>query len=218
MTLVGALGRYTRQPSRAHDGERCALCSAELTEPHPHVVELARRSLACACRACAVLFSDPSPSGARYRTVPDRVLVDPEFSLTDGEWATLQIPVGLAFLVRRADGWTACYPSPGGALESPLLPEALHPLAARSRLVERVEPDVEALLFRRGVGRLRDGGASCYLAPLSACYELVGLVRRHWKGFDGGDTAWHAIDAFFDALRARSRPIAATPPAAGGSR
>ena len=211
MTLAGALGRYARVRSRERDGDRCALCAAKLGEPHPHVVELAQRTLACACHACALLFADEGVSGARYRTVPDRVLVDPAFALTDGEWAALQIPVGLAFLVRRTPEptWTACYPSPAGALESSLSAEALAPLVARSRLLSIVEPDVEALLFRRGVGRLRDGGEACVLAPLSACYELVGLVRRHWKGFDGGNLAWQAIDAFFAALRARSRPIPA---------
>ena len=29
----------------------------------------------------------------------------------------------------------------------------------------------------------------------------------HWKGFDGGEEAWAAIDGFFDAVRERSRPV-----------
>ncbi|HET9557873.1 MAG TPA: DUF5947 family protein, partial [Actinomycetota bacterium] len=50
-------------------------------------------------------------------------------------------------------------------------------------------------------------GFECFLVPIDACYELVGLVRMHWKGFDGGQEAWEAIDGFFDAVRERSRPV-----------
>jgi hypothetical protein len=63
-------------------------------------------------------------------------------------------------------------------------------------------PDVEALLIQRA-----GDGFECFLVPIDACYELVGLVRMHWKGFDGGQEAWEAIDGFFDAVRERSRPV-----------
>jgi hypothetical protein len=29
----------------------------------------------------------------------------------------------------------------------------------------------------------------------------------HWKGFDGGQEAWDAIDGFFDAVSERSREV-----------
>ena len=67
-----------------------------------------------------------------------------------------------------------------------------------------LEPDVEALLVRRGDAG-RGDRAEALLVPVDACYRLVGLVRRHWKGFDGGAEAWAAIDAFFDELRERGR-------------
>ena len=51
--------------------------------------------------------------------------------------------------------------------------------------------------------------------PIDACYELVGHVRMNWKGFDGGQEAWEAIDGFFDRLRARSR--SASPARNGGA-
>jgi hypothetical protein len=41
--------------------------------------------------------------------------------------------------------------------------------------------------------------------PIDACYELTGIVRRRWKGFDGGEEAWRDIGDFFARLRARSR-------------
>ena len=50
-------------------------------------------------------------------------------------------------------------------------------------------------------------GAPCLLVPIDACYRLVGLVRLHWRGFDGGSEAWAAIDAFFAELRAAGRAV-----------
>jgi len=58
---------------------------------------------------------------------------------------------------------------------------------------------VEALLLRRLAGRFE-----CFLVPIDACYELVGRLRRHWRGFDGGDEVRSEIEAFFEGLRARS--------------
>jgi len=53
--------------------------------------------------------------------------------------------------------------------------------------------------------RLReDEQPDCYLVPIDACYELVGRIRRCWKGFDGGEDAWNEIDGFFADLRVRS--------------
>ena len=33
-------------------------------------------------------------------------------------------------------------------------------------------------------------GHPCLLVPIDACYRLVGLVKLHWRGFDGGSEAW----------------------------
>jgi hypothetical protein len=57
--------------------------------------------------------------------------------------------------------------------------------------------------------------AECYLVPIDVCYELVGELRRLWKGFDGGTEAHAALEAFFDRVRERARPTRA---AAGGVR
>jgi hypothetical protein len=54
---------------------------------------------------------------------------------------------------------------------------------------------VEAVLVRDG---------ECFLVPVDTCYELVGLVRTHWKGFDGGAEAHRRIDEFFSGIRARA--------------
>jgi len=48
-----------------------------------------------------------------------------------------------------------------------------------------LEPDVEALLVYK-----RETGFECYIAPIDVCYELVGRIRKCWKGFHGGAEAW----------------------------
>ena len=93
-----------RPPLRPDTGRTSsgAICAASrLGAEHAHLVDLERRSIACACTACALLFTRP---GGRYPTVPDRVLHDPRHPLTDAEWAELQIPVAIAFffITRRS--------------------------------------------------------------------------------------------------------------------
>lgn len=213
--MTASLRRYLaprEAPSVAPAVERCELCAAEVAPEHPHLVDVAARALTCACRPCALLFVDRprEMAGTAYRTVPDRYLHDPEFTLTDERWDALQIPVGMAFFLRStrspADGAVVvCYPSPAGATESELdLSDFVDGVGA-GRLGAVLEPDVEALLVRHG-----DGGADrteCLLVPVDACYRLVGLVRRYWRGFDGGAEAWGHIDRFFDDARARARDV-----------
>ncbi len=100
------------------------------------MVDLQRRSIACACKACALLFTRP---GGRYRTVPDRVRHDPSAPLTDAEWAELQIPVGIAFFFfNSALGRViASYPSPAGVTECELDLAAWDRLAADHPLLAR---------------------------------------------------------------------------------
>ncbi len=167
----------------------------------------------CACGPCGFLFNNPGAGGGGYRRVPDRYLSDPDFRLSDAQWDALQIPVGMAFFLHNsAQGRViACYPSPAGATESELeLPDWSAGVGG-SRLAAELEPDVEALLVRKqkaGRGIDEAGRADgCMLVPIDACYRLVGLVRLHWRGFDGGADAWREIDGFFDALRDAARPL-----------
>jgi hypothetical protein len=205
---LDALARYARRRPRprAAAGDLCELCAAPAGEPHAHVVDLQRRVPCCACATCARLFVQGGGAGARYRTVPDRVLVDPGFAVGAAEWSALQIPVGLAFvLFSSARGrWVALYPSPGGAIESELPQGAWRDLAARSPLVAAAEPDVEALLVHgaRGAASLE-----CLLVPIDACYALVARVRRAWRGLDGGDEVRRELAASLAGLRARARPL-----------
>ena len=93
------------------------------------------------------------------------------------------------------------YPSPVGATESLLSLGTWDELARTNQLLTTLATDVEALLVR---SVQRRGGFECYIVPIDACYELVGRIRRHWKGFDGGEDAWTEIDTFFAEVRARS--------------
>lgn len=120
----------------------------------------------------------------------------PEDALTDADWDAAQIPVGIAFSFynSRLGQAVTCYPGPAGATESQL------PLELWNGLLQAagpLEPDVEALLVRRTAGR-----REAFVVPITSCYELIGRIRRSWRGFGGG-TAVAVIDAFFDALRAR---------------
>jgi hypothetical protein len=189
--------------------ERCEMCAADIGEQHQHVVDLVGRGLMCTCRPCYLLFTAEGAE-LRYRAVPDRYLSFPGFALFGGQWDELEIPVGLAFFfVNSVLGRTvAFYPGPAGATESEL------PLGAWDRIVHAnpafglLRPDVEALIVRVPDRNSGDGSGAAvsYLVPIDRCYELVGSLRRAWRGFDGGQEARVLLDAFFADLDTRSTP------------
>ncbi|MBA2323697.1 MAG: hypothetical protein H0V92_06705 [Pseudonocardiales bacterium] len=192
--------------------ERCEMCTARIDEhQHSHVVHLEKRSLLCTCRPCALLFDERGAAQGRYRAVPDRYLRDPSFTMSEVQWDELQIPVRMAFFFHNSDleKPLAFYPSPAGATESLLPMDAWRDGLGGSALAAEMEFDVEALLLRK-VGDVSE----CLLVPIDVCYELVGLVRMYWKGFDGGTEAWDQIDKFFTDLASKARDL--TPPTEGG--
>jgi Family of unknown function (DUF5947) len=168
-------------------------------------VDLQRRSIACACRACALLFTRP---GGRYRTVPDRVRHDPEAPLTEAEWAELQVPVAIAFFfVNSALGRViASYPSPAGVTECELDLAAWDRLAAAHPLLRALEPDVEAILVMGGAPR-EAGPVETFLVPIDACYSLAGALRVAWHGFDGGAEVRQIVAELLASLRKRARTL-----------
>jgi hypothetical protein len=186
----------TRPPA-----ERCDLCGTGLPADHPHLIESASRRLVCSCGACAILLS--GRPDAPYRRVPRRVQHLPDLRLTDAQWEGLHVPINLAFFVptTAADRVVALYPSPAGATESFLTPEAWRELADSNPVLGELEPEVEALLVNR-VGETRE----YYRVPIDECYKLVGLVRTHWRGLAGGAAVWDEIGRFFAGLKRRSGP------------
>lgn len=202
---LAALERFLdRQPSK-RTGEVCELCAVDIADEHPHVVNLESRKLLCTCRACHLLFTSRGAGGGKFRAVPDRYLYAPELALTAALWDELQIPVRMAFFFRNSslDRTVAFYPGPAGATESLLPLRSWQRLADANPLLAQLEPDVEALL----VYGQRGSGFDCYIVPIAACYAITGIVKRRWKGFDGGQEAWQDIEAFFAGLRRKSREV-----------
>lgn len=180
-------------------GERCEMCKAEVLDLHSHVVDLDNRSLMCACRPCYLLFASGGAGGKRFRAVPDRYVALRSFALSPGQWEELQIPVSMAFFFKNSqeDRVVGFYPSPAGATESLLPLDAWDRLLAANPELVDIEPDVEALLVR--------APAEGYIVPIDACYELVGQMRRQWKGFDGGQEARAELNAFFARIKAQAK-------------
>ncbi len=192
---VRALRSLRQQQSARRRVEVCELCAAVLGDHHAHLVEVAARRILCACDACSVLFEEQG--AARYRRIPREAEGLPGFTLDDAEWESLSIPIGLAFFFfsSAAGRMVALYPSPAGATESLLPLQGWQQIAARSVRLQRLQPDVEALL----VNRLRRPATSC-IAPIDRCYELTGILRTTWRGISGGDEVWCAVNALFERL------------------
>jgi hypothetical protein len=116
----------------------------------------------------------------------------------------------MAFLTTGSDGGVHChYPSPAGATESLLTLEGWEELVEQNPILGQIEPDVEALLVNRAgethePSDAQTGVHEYFIVPIDACFELVGLIRVHWRGFSGGKQAWDRIGDFFNGLRSRA--------------
>jgi hypothetical protein len=202
--------------------ERCGLCGQVVELRHRHIVDLNRHSLVCACRPCAILFDNPAAGKGHYRLVPERRLRLEGFELDDARWASLRIPVEMAFFFHSTPMGrvAAFYPGPMGATESQLDLATWNDLESDNPVLGELEPDVEALLVHRAAST-----PAYYLLPIDDTYRLVGLIRAHWSGLSGGQQVWREIGSFFDELERRSKVhpgeaeptrAAAAEPAVGG--
>ncbi len=196
---IASLRRFVRlraaAEAQAATQESCDLCSQHIGVVHRHLFDPDARRLMCACDACALLF--PGSGETSYVPVPRRVLRLDGFVISDGQWDSLGIPIGLAFFVRQSKsrGIGAIYPSPAGSTESELAPDAWGELAEANPILGTIEADVETLLVNRTRGQ-RD----YYIAPIDRCYELAGIIRKYWRGLSGGAALWEAVDRFFACL------------------
>jgi Family of unknown function (DUF5947) len=186
--------------------EYCELCRAPLAPEHRHLLEIATHKITCACDPCALRFE--MVLDGRYKLIPRDTHALTDFHLDDAEWDDLALPIDLAFIVHStaAGRVMALYPSPAGATESLLTLSAWDALVAHNPVLAQMQPDVEALLVNR-IG----GHRLYYLAPIDVCFELVGLMRRHWRGLSGGEEVWREIDAFFARLEQRALTLPAHP-------
>ncbi len=199
---VPGLAGHRSQDDAADSGvEHCELCREALTDRHGHLVDTDKRSLACACRACYLLFTQEGAGGGRYRAVPERIYHDPGRPLSDLDWNDLQIPVAMAFFFYNSaiGRVVAGYPSPAGPTECELDLQAWDRIAAEHPLLTEMAPDVEAILVNR-----TDLGHEVFLIPIDMCYSLVGELRMYWTGFDGGAEVRTAMAAFMTGLRHRA--------------
>ena len=147
----------------------------------PHVLELATRDVSApAGRA------DCSSSGAeKLKLIPTDVFVG---DAVDVPWEQLRLPVDIAFFfTARATGRPTTR-RPTGPTES-LLPVV--------RSTCSLDDDVQALLVNRVRGARRQ-----WIVPIDDCYELVGLIRMHWRGFTGGAEMWARAGQVLDGLDA----------------
>jgi hypothetical protein len=199
------LGRLAARATREREAvqERCELCGAPVAAEHRHLLDLSKRELMCACRACAILFDREAASAGHYRLVPERRLRVDDLELSDLAWEELRLPVDMAFFFSgtAAGRVQAFYPSPMGPTESLLELEAWAALEAANPVLATLAPDVEALLVNRARGARQH-----FIVPIDDCYGLVGLIRTRWRGLTGGAEVWTEIARFFEGLDRRARP------------
>jgi len=193
---IAALSRFARRPPPT---ERCELCAAPLAENHQHLLEPATHQIACACDACAILFS--TVQNGKYRRVPRRIEHLQNFQMSDERWAGLGVPIALAFFVHdsSAEQMLTIYPSPAGGTHAALPAEAWDELSVDNPVLKHLESDVEALLVNR-MGGSRD----YFRVPIDECYKLIGIIRTQWRGLSGGVDLWKQVAEFFEQLKKRS--------------
>jgi uncharacterized protein DUF5947 len=181
--------------------KRCELCRAGLAIEHRHLLEMSNSRIVCACDGCALRFQ--AVLDGRFRLIPRVVRALPDLNWTDVDWESLALPINLAFFFQSTPEkrTRALYPSPAGATESLLPLTAWDLLVKHNLILASMEPDVEALLVNR-VGTTGE----YYLAPIDVCFELVGLIRLHWRGFSGGEIVWEEIGRFFSSLQTEAQP------------
>ncbi len=199
------LERMRRSPERAPSpvAEVCELCGEVLADRHGHVVNVEDRAILCTCRSCYLLFVQRGAAGGRFLAVPDRYVALPPDAITAVQWSALQIPVSVVFIFVSSPAGRAVgfYPGPAGATESTLDLSLWEEIVAATPVLATLEPDVEALLIRADASTAR---VEAFIVPVDACYELVGVMRACWRGFDGGEEARRAVLAFFDTVSERA--------------
>lgn len=208
-----SLRRFSQEAGKAEEAareqaaareERCELCSEPIPTEHRHLLDVSSREIMCSCRACSILFYEPSASEGKYRLIPDRCLFLWDFEMSDAQWESLRVPVDMAFFFHSvpAERVVAFYPSPMGPTESLLKLGTWEELEKANPVLTQMERDVEALL----VNRVR-GAREHFLVPVDQCYSLVGLIRTQWRGLTGGHEVWEEIERFFEELRSRSKTV-----------
>src|SRR4051812_35149373 len=83
-------------PVAPPDGdEQCELCPLTIAPRHRHLLHLGERRILCVCETCWAVRS----GDAEFRPVGNRTVWLDELALSDEQWASFQIPIGLAFFM-----------------------------------------------------------------------------------------------------------------------
>ena len=195
---------FAQRGRRPDPGEACEMCGVDDRRRAPARRQPRARAACCAPAGRATCSSPRRvPAGATTARCPTATC-RPGSQLTRGA-------VGRAAGARRrwpSSSTTACSAASSRTTRArPARPSRCSTcrrgttIAACTPLAAALLPDVEALIVRRDRGQRR-----VYLVPIDACYELVGRLRMHWTGFDGGPEARRTSTAFFERVRA---PVAA---------
>jgi hypothetical protein len=182
-------------PAPAPTGdEQCELCTLTLASNHRHLLHLEERRILCVCETCWAVRSGE----AEFRPVGNRTVWLDDFALTDEQWASFQIPIGLAFFMVStvSEGVVGLYPSPAGATECELDLESWQRLVAANPVLESLEADAEALV----INRMADPPQHA-IVPIDRAYELVGVIKASWEGITGGRATEQAVEGYFAGLR-----------------
>jgi len=202
LPTAATLGRFL---PRRPQGQPCEFCSEGLAPEHRHVLEIGTRNIVCACTACALRFENVI---GKLKLIPRNTRRLSDFQITSEQWEALSLPINLTFMYHStpAGKVIALYPSPAGATESLLPLASWETLLVENPALRDMTPDVEALL----ANRLREA-REYYIAPIDVCFELVGLIRLHWRGLSGGDKVWQELETFFARLKALSTEVITGP-------
>ena len=184
-------------PVPAGADEQCELCTLTLAAKHRHLLHLDERRILCVCETCWAVRSGE----AEFRPVGNRTVWLDDFALTDEQWASFQIPIGLAFFMVStvSGGVIALYPSPAGATECELDLESWERLVAENPALGSLEADAEALIVNRMAEPPKH-----VIAPIDVAYQLVGVVKTSWEGISGGRATESAVSRYFEGLRERA--------------
>lgn len=160
------------------------------------MLEMATRRIVCSCGPCTMLFEKEEAD--KFKPIPRDSRPLPDFQMSDEEWESLSLPISLAFFFYDSpnEKMAAYYPSPAGATESLLPLSSWEALVEANPFLRNLQPDVETLLVNRV-----EGAREYFVAPIDVCFELVGLIRVHWRGLSGGDDVWREINGFFTRLK-----------------
>jgi hypothetical protein len=196
--LIGRLRQLAGNGRPPNPGaEQCDLCGTALPGDHRHLLHLEERRILCACEPCVAMRAGDGP----YRPTGVRLLWLEDFDLPEELWASLRIPIGLAFFMRSSSVGriVGMYPSPAGATECELELSAWEDLCAANPVLADLDEDVEGLIVNR-IG----GSQDFAIAPIDECYRLVGTIKAGWEGISGGGAVERIVPGFFAELRDRA--------------